>query len=252
MAEQRVMDAALKLLAKQDLSRAQLSRKLSKAGFGEEEIVQSLDRLSGWGYLDDRKYGIGRVECFKAKLKSRNYTRMALLDAGLDLNARRRDGTTPLQLALEYAPVEVLETMRAHGAQLTEVYAMEVAQRRPEVQIWLVDSGLVVSSEELAHLWSLWIEHGAASVPVLQSLHAHGFGVAEGDPWTITVPSWRRDVDAARLRTIGLGELRPVGPNAKPDGSDDEEGRQRNRRVEVILPKTAAATAPSSAAPASP
>lgn len=84
MAEQRVMDAALKLLAKQDLSRAKLSRKLSKAGFGEEEIVQSLDRLSGWGYLDDRKYGIGRVECFKAKLKSRNYTRMALLDAGLD------------------------------------------------------------------------------------------------------------------------------------------------------------------------
>ena len=61
-----------------------------------------------------------------------------------------------------------------------------------------------------------------------------------------------KGVDAARLRTIGLGELRPVGPNAKPDGSDDEEGRQRNRRVEVILPKTAAATAPSSAAPASP
>lgn len=62
-----------------------------------------------------------------------------------------------------------------------------------------------------------------------------------------------KGVDAARLRTIGLGELRPVGPNAKPDGSDDEEGRQRNRRVEVILPKAAAAPpAPSGSPPASP
>jgi len=48
-----------------------------------------------------------------------------------------------------------------------------------------------------------------------------------------------KGTDTARLRTIGLGELRPVAPNAKPDGSDDEEGRQRNRRVEVILPKSA-------------
>lgn len=45
-----------------------------------------------------------------------------------------------------------------------------------------------------------------------------------------------KNVDAGRLRTIGLGELRPVAPNAKTDGGDDEEGRQRNRRVEVVLP----------------
>ncbi|MDZ4370783.1 MAG: OmpA family protein [Phenylobacterium sp.] len=42
-----------------------------------------------------------------------------------------------------------------------------------------------------------------------------------------------------RLRTVGLGEQRPVAPNARPDGSDDEDGRQRNRRVEVILPTVA-------------
>lgn len=46
-----------------------------------------------------------------------------------------------------------------------------------------------------------------------------------------------RTVDGTRLKTSGLGELRPVAPNAKPDGSDDEAGRQRNRRVEVILAK---------------
>ena len=27
----------------------------------------------------------------------------------------------------------------------------------------------------------------------------------------------------------------PIAPNAKPDGADDPAGRQRNRRVEVVL-----------------
>ena len=50
-----------------------------------------------------------------------------------------------------------------------------------------------------------------------------------------------KGVAAGRLNTIGLGELRPAGPNVNSDGSEDEVGRQRNRRVEVILPKQAAA-----------
>ena len=45
-----------------------------------------------------------------------------------------------------------------------------------------------------------------------------------------------KGVAEGRVRTIGLGELRPAAPNARPDGTDDEAGRQRNRRVEVILP----------------
>jgi outer membrane protein OmpA-like peptidoglycan-associated protein len=44
-----------------------------------------------------------------------------------------------------------------------------------------------------------------------------------------------RTVDGTRLDVKGLGELRPVAPNAKPDGTDDPDGRQRNRRVEVII-----------------
>lgn len=51
-----------------------------------------------------------------------------------------------------------------------------------------------------------------------------------------------KGVDTTRLTTIGLGELRPVAPNAKSDGSDDETGRQRNRRVEVILPMAVASS----------
>jgi outer membrane protein OmpA-like peptidoglycan-associated protein len=51
-----------------------------------------------------------------------------------------------------------------------------------------------------------------------------------------------KGVPEARLRTIGLGEQRPVAPNAAADGSDDEAGRQRNRRVEVVLPIAAPTT----------
>jgi outer membrane protein OmpA-like peptidoglycan-associated protein len=33
----------------------------------------------------------------------------------------------------------------------------------------------------------------------------------------------------------GFGAKQPVAPNQKPDGSDDPEGRQKNRRVEITI-----------------
>jgi outer membrane protein OmpA-like peptidoglycan-associated protein len=39
----------------------------------------------------------------------------------------------------------------------------------------------------------------------------------------------------ASTPTKGWGKRQPVAPNAKPDGSDDPAGRQKNRRVEVVL-----------------
>jgi outer membrane protein OmpA-like peptidoglycan-associated protein len=35
--------------------------------------------------------------------------------------------------------------------------------------------------------------------------------------------------------TKGFGAQNPVAPNKKPDGSDDPDGRAKNRRVEIIL-----------------
>ena len=40
-----------------------------------------------------------------------------------------------------------------------------------------------------------------------------------------------------KFKTQGLGEQRPVAPNAKPDGADDPDGRQKNRRVEIVVKK---------------
>lgn len=33
----------------------------------------------------------------------------------------------------------------------------------------------------------------------------------------------------------GFGKRRPVAPNTKPDGADDPLGRQKNRRVEIVI-----------------
>ena len=38
-----------------------------------------------------------------------------------------------------------------------------------------------------------------------------------------------------KMSTRGWGEKKPVAPNAKPDGKDDPEGRQKNRRVEITV-----------------
>jgi outer membrane protein OmpA-like peptidoglycan-associated protein len=43
-----------------------------------------------------------------------------------------------------------------------------------------------------------------------------------------------RDLNVALLAQ-GFGETRPVRPNKKPDGSDNPEGRARNRRVTVTF-----------------
>jgi outer membrane protein OmpA-like peptidoglycan-associated protein len=37
------------------------------------------------------------------------------------------------------------------------------------------------------------------------------------------------------LQAVGRGEADPVAPNTTPDGRDNPEGRQQNRRVEVLL-----------------
>lgn len=48
----------------------------------------------------------------------------------------------------------------------------------------------------------------------------------------------REGVKGIALDTKGWGATRPVAPNTKPDGSDDPEGRQKNRRVEITVTKT--------------
>jgi outer membrane protein OmpA-like peptidoglycan-associated protein len=53
------------------------------------------------------------------------------------------------------------------------------------------------------------------------------------------VKRWLQEREGLKsaLQTRGWGAKRPVARNAKPDGSDDPEGRQKNRRVEIVIAK---------------
>jgi outer membrane protein OmpA-like peptidoglycan-associated protein len=44
-----------------------------------------------------------------------------------------------------------------------------------------------------------------------------------------------RGASESQLLIHGYGKSRPIAPNAQPDGSDDPAGRQKNRRVEVVI-----------------
>lgn len=43
------------------------------------------------------------------------------------------------------------------------------------------------------------------------------------------------NIAASRMTTVGYGESRPVAANTRTDGSDNPEGRQKNRRVEIVI-----------------
>jgi outer membrane protein OmpA-like peptidoglycan-associated protein len=56
-----------------------------------------------------------------------------------------------------------------------------------------------------------------------------------------SVKDWLVRKEGLRKLTFvaqGFGETRPVAPNSNPDGSDEPLGRQKNRRVEIVMRKS--------------
>lgn len=55
-----------------------------------------------------------------------------------------------------------------------------------------------------------------------------------------SVKNWLAEnagVNPEIMETVGWGESKPVAENTNPDGSDNPEGRQKNRRVEIVVKK---------------
>jgi outer membrane protein OmpA-like peptidoglycan-associated protein len=86
---------------------------------------------------------------------------------------------------------------------------------------------------------------GYPNAPVRVEGHTDGKGGADynqalSERRAASVKSWlmkEGGVAAPRITTQGFGATRPKVPNQKPDGSDDPEGRQKNRRVEIVIHK---------------
>jgi outer membrane protein OmpA-like peptidoglycan-associated protein len=61
-----------------------------------------------------------------------------------------------------------------------------------------------------------------------------------------SVKAWlvaKEGFGAGAFRTQGFGAAHPVAPNTKPGGGGDPVGRQRNRRVELLVASTSGASA---------
>jgi outer membrane protein OmpA-like peptidoglycan-associated protein len=66
----------------------------------------------------------------------------------------------------------------------------------------------------------------------------HPYNMKLSENRALSVKNWlvqNAGVDPARITTAGLAETKPVAPNTNPDGSDNPQGRQKNRRVGITL-----------------
>jgi outer membrane protein OmpA-like peptidoglycan-associated protein len=86
-------------------------------------------------------------------------------------------------------------------------------------------------------------ERGARSVRIEGHTDAKGddaYNQRLSERRADSVRQWlsRQGLGGLRLTSKGLGETQPVAANTKPDGSDDPEGRQKNRRVEIVIAKS--------------
>ena len=101
-------------------------------------------------------------------------------------------------------------------------------------------TGVVAEATECARVVSSY-----GDAPLLIEGHTdnkgtHAYNIKLSQNRAEAVKKWLVDnagIKPSRITTTGWGETKPVAPNRKPDGSDDPEGRQKNRRVEIVVKK---------------
>jgi outer membrane protein OmpA-like peptidoglycan-associated protein len=94
---------------------------------------------------------------------------------------------------------------------------------------------------EVAQLLRERTQHGPVTVQgYTDALGSESYNQRLSERRAVAVKTWlgaNEGLAKMPFKTAGFGARNPVAPNRKPDGSDDPEGRQRNRRVTFIIPK---------------
>src|SRR5437588_7930457 len=94
----------------------------------------------------------------------------------------------------------------------------------------------------LAQVVKMIQSHSKAKVLIeghTDSKGSDSYNAKLSDRRAVSVKNWfaKHGVAANSMRTHGWGAAKPVAPNKHPDGSDDPDGRQKNRRVEITIKK---------------
>ena len=181
------------------------------------------------------------------------------------LSAARRDPDklmTLLIALLSFAPLQdqpvgqptfkVLDLVYKIEDLETKVSSLEIKETETEVRIELAadvlfdfdKSNILPKAEQtLTQVAEVVRERGQGSIRIeghTDSKGADAYNQRLSRQRAESVTAWlRKQPGLATLAYVpeGFGAKRPVAPNTKPDGSDDPQGRQRNRRVEIVLRK---------------
>lgn len=88
------------------------------------------------------------------------------------------------------------------------------------------------------YLYKLLVDN--PKIIVLLSAHtdskgSEGYNLNLSERRAATVKNYliKKGIDRNRLKSKGFGESKPIAPNTHPDGSDNPEGRSKNRRTEL-------------------
>ena len=111
------------------------------------------------------------------------------------------------------------------------------------VTIGFPDGGSALDADALAALETVvGSEQMALGLPITLGAHSDSAGTDKAnldasETRGLAVAQWLIDkgVEPDRITVIAFGEQNQAAPNARPDGSADEEGRAANRRVEIEI-----------------
>jgi outer membrane protein OmpA-like peptidoglycan-associated protein len=150
----------------------------------------------------------------------------------IDLSLPVLDLNFPVQnLAAETQPLQIRET------------ATETRIELPADILFDFDKADIRPSAEPALMQAADLLRARARGTVRIEGHTDAKGSAAynkrlADRRARAVQTWlttRGGVGAVRFQIQAFGADRPVAANTKPDGSDNPEGRQQNRRVEIVF-----------------
>lgn len=131
-----------------------------------------------------------------------------------------------VRLDLRETPEAVVVTL---GADV--LFDFDRADLKPEAEPTL---------EKVAAIASSYPTGGVLVEGFTDGIGSDSYNLGLSERRAAAVKEWlvgRGGLGAARVATRGLGMAHPVAPNRNEDGSDNPEGRARNRRVEITVHK---------------
>lgn len=136
---------------------------------------------------------------------------------------------------------ELLEELRRQNLEARET-DRGVVVNLPDVLFEFGRATLALSAQEKVHGIAGVLNDRARDRRVFIEGHADALGsdtfnqqLSERRAESVAIALADSGVSRSRIATRGFGERYPIASNTNPDGTDNPAGREKNRRVEVVI-----------------